>query len=54
MTSKSSSNISSLKRKVQLVQQVPPSLSSTSVKHVKKETSSEKLKVYIIICYTEN
>jgi hypothetical protein len=48
MSSKSSSNVSSLKRKVQVVQQIPPpspSPSSTPSKQIKKESTSEKLKV---------
>ncbi|CAF1020590.1 unnamed protein product [Rotaria sp. Silwood1] len=45
MTSKSSSNVSTLKRKVQVVQQLPPSSSSsTPAKQIKKEPNSEKLK----------
>ncbi|CAF4136275.1 unnamed protein product, partial [Rotaria sordida] len=46
MTSKSSSNVSTLKRKVQVVQQSPSSSSSSSsstpAKHIKKESSLEK------------
>jgi len=46
MTSKStsSSNVPSLKRKVQVVQQIPPLSSSTPAKQVKKESNTEKLK----------
>ncbi|CAF1278786.1 unnamed protein product [Rotaria sordida] len=48
MTSRSSSNVSTLKRKVQVVQQPPPSSSSSSsstpAKHIKKESNVEKLK----------
>jgi hypothetical protein len=48
MSSKSTSNVSSLKRKVQVPQQAPPSSSSsssTSAKQIKKETNPEKPKV---------
>jgi hypothetical protein len=48
MTTKSSNNISSLKRKVQVVQQTPP---PTSPKQLKKESTSDKLKVHIFIEY---
>jgi len=48
MTSKSASNVSSLKRKVHVVQQVPvPSSLPTPAKQIKKEPNIEKLKVYI-------
>ena len=46
MTSKSASNVPSLKRKVQIVQQIPPPSSSTPAKQIKKEPNPEKLKVY--------
>ncbi len=55
MSSKSNSNASSLKRKVQVVQQVPPlPSSSTSSKQIKKEPAVEKLKVDIeLLIFTE-
>jgi hypothetical protein len=55
MSSKSNSNASSLKRKVQVVQQVSPlPSSSTSSKQIKKEPAVEKLKVDIeLLIFTE-
>ncbi|CAF4769896.1 unnamed protein product, partial [Rotaria sp. Silwood2] len=47
MTSKSSSNVSTLKRKVQVVQHLPSSSSSSSstpAKQIKKEPNLEKFK----------
>ncbi|CAF0879816.1 unnamed protein product [Adineta ricciae] len=44
MSSKSSSNTLPTKRKVQIIQQTPPSPSSTPAKQIKKEPVEEKLK----------
>jgi hypothetical protein len=51
MSSKSSSNTSSVKRKVQIVQQIPPPASPTPAKQIKKEPIVEKLKVYTIYSF---